>query len=48
MSLAAQDFDYIRDLVRSKSAIVLEPGKEYLAEASSLPDVPSFPICRAR
>lgn len=31
MSLRASDFDYIRDLVRREAAIVLEPGKEYLA-----------------
>jgi chemotaxis protein methyltransferase CheR len=30
--LAEQDFAYIRDLVRDRAAIVLEPGKEYLAE----------------
>jgi len=30
--LAEQDFVYIRDLVRERAAIVLEPGKEYLAE----------------
>ena len=30
--LAEQDFVYIRDLVRDRTAIVLEPGKEYLAE----------------
>jgi chemotaxis protein methyltransferase CheR len=29
--LAEQDFDYIRDLVRDRAAIILEPGKEYLA-----------------
>jgi chemotaxis protein methyltransferase CheR len=29
--LAEQDFAYIRDLVRDRAAIVLEPGKEYLA-----------------
>jgi chemotaxis protein methyltransferase CheR len=29
--LAEPDFDYIRDLVRDRAAIVLEPGKEYLA-----------------
>ena len=29
--LAERDFDYIRDLVRDRAAIVLEPGKEYLA-----------------
>jgi len=30
--IADRDFDYIRDLVRVGAAIVLEPGKEYLAE----------------
>ena len=29
--LAEQDFHYIQDLVRERAAIVLEPGKEYLA-----------------
>jgi chemotaxis protein methyltransferase CheR len=29
--LAERDFDYIRDLVRDRTAIVLEPAKEYLA-----------------
>jgi len=29
--LAEHDFDYIRDLVRDRAAIVLDPGKEYLA-----------------
>jgi chemotaxis protein methyltransferase CheR len=29
--LAEQDFRYIQDLVRERAAIVLEPGKEYLA-----------------
>jgi chemotaxis protein methyltransferase CheR len=33
MSLAAVDFDYIAKLVHQRSAIVLEPGKEYLAES---------------
>ena len=33
MSLAAPDFDYIAQLVHRRSAIVLEPGKEYLAES---------------
>jgi chemotaxis protein methyltransferase CheR len=36
-SLQASDFDYIRTLVRDKSAIVLEPGKEYLVQARLLP-----------
>jgi chemotaxis protein methyltransferase CheR len=31
------DFDYICTLVRSRSAIVLEPGKEYLVQARLLP-----------
>lgn len=31
MTLTAADFDYIRELVRREAAIVLEPGKEYLA-----------------
>jgi len=29
--LAERDFEYIRDLVKDRTAIVLEPGKEYLA-----------------
>jgi chemotaxis protein methyltransferase CheR len=32
MSIAAADFTFIADLVRKHSAIVLEPGKEYLVE----------------
>jgi chemotaxis protein methyltransferase CheR len=35
--LHASDFDYIRTLVRERSAIVLEPGKEYLVQARLLP-----------
>ena len=31
-TITASDFDYICDLVRREAAIVLEPGKEYLAE----------------
>jgi chemotaxis protein methyltransferase CheR len=31
------EFSYISDMVRSKSAIVLEPGKEYLVEARLAP-----------
>jgi len=30
-TIAPNDFDYLRQLVRERSAIVLEPGKEYLA-----------------
>jgi len=37
MSLATADFDYIRALVRKQSAIVLEPGKEYLVESRLSP-----------
>ncbi len=32
-TLAAPDFDFIAQLVHRRSAIVLEPGKEYLAES---------------
>lgn len=37
MPLNSVDFDYICKLVRDRSAIVLEPGKEYLAESRLLP-----------
>ena len=37
MSIAATDFDYISRVVRDRSAIVLERGKEYLIEARLLP-----------
>ena len=33
MVIRIGDFNYIRDLVRERSAIVLEPGKEYLVES---------------
>jgi chemotaxis protein methyltransferase CheR len=36
-NLQTSDFDYIRTLVRERSAIVLEPGKEYLVQARLLP-----------
>jgi chemotaxis protein methyltransferase CheR len=36
-NVSTVDFDYIRTLVRSRSAIVLEPGKEYLVQARLLP-----------
>ena len=39
MSLSAQEFNYIRDLVRQRSAIVLDTGKEYLVESKLLPVV---------
>jgi chemotaxis protein methyltransferase CheR len=31
--ITAPDFDYIRTIVKARSAIVLEPGKEYLAQS---------------
>lgn len=33
MAITGTDFDYIRNLVRDRSALVLEPGKEYLVES---------------
>ena len=36
MTIAATDFDYISTMVRDRSAIVLEHGKEYLIEARLL------------
>lgn len=37
MSISQQEFDYVRDLVRNNSGIVLETGKEYLVEARLRP-----------
>lgn len=37
MTIAAPDFHFIRDLVHRKAAIVLEDGKEYLAETRLQP-----------
>jgi chemotaxis protein methyltransferase CheR len=37
MTLATTSFDWVRELVRRESAIVLQPGKEYLVEARLLP-----------
>ena len=37
MSLATADFDYLRTLVKSHTAIVLDAGKEYLAETRLAP-----------
>lgn len=37
MSLAADTFSYVRDVVRRESAIVLDTGKEYLVESRLLP-----------
>jgi chemotaxis protein methyltransferase CheR len=33
MAIASLEFDYIRSLVLARSALVLEPGKEYLVES---------------
>jgi chemotaxis protein methyltransferase CheR len=33
MAITVADFDYIRSLVRVRSALVLDPGKEYLVES---------------
>jgi chemotaxis protein methyltransferase CheR len=35
--ISAGEFEFIRKLVRERSAIVLEPGKEYLAESRLMP-----------
>lgn len=37
MSLAAVEFDYLRSLVKNHTAIVLDAGKEYLAETRLAP-----------
>lgn len=37
MPLGQKEFDYVRGLVRQRSAIVLEPGKEYLVETRLAP-----------
>ncbi len=37
MTLTPTAFNYVCDLVRRESAIVLGPGKEYLVEARLLP-----------
>jgi chemotaxis protein methyltransferase CheR len=37
MTLATTNFDWVRQLVHKESAIVLQPGKEYLVEARLLP-----------
>jgi chemotaxis protein methyltransferase CheR len=37
MSIRATDFNYIRELVRDRAAIVLEPDKEYLVESRLTP-----------
>lgn len=37
MSITAESFGFVADLVRRRSGIVLEPGKEYLVEGRLLP-----------
>ncbi len=37
MSISTSAFTFVRELVRAESAIVLEPGKEYLVESRLLP-----------
>ncbi len=37
MTITAQEFNFVRDLVLSNAAIVLEPGKEYLVESRLMP-----------
>jgi chemotaxis protein methyltransferase CheR len=36
-ALTTEEFDYVRDLVRSRCALVLEPGKQYLVETRLAP-----------
>ncbi len=37
MSIASTDFTFVADLVRQRSAIDLQPGKEYLVESRLVP-----------
>ncbi|MBI5387503.1 MAG: protein-glutamate O-methyltransferase CheR [Verrucomicrobia bacterium] len=37
MALSRNDFEYVRELLRTECAIVLEPGKEYLVESRLCP-----------
>ncbi len=37
MTMRSADFDYLRNLIREQSAIILEPGKEYLIESRLMP-----------
>lgn len=39
MNIDAKDFQFVRELILARSAIVLEPGKEYLLEARLAPIV---------
>ncbi len=36
MPISAEDFNFIQDFIRQRSAIVIEPGKEYLVESRLL------------
>jgi chemotaxis protein methyltransferase CheR len=47
MTLAATSFDWVRQLVHRESAIVLQPGKEYLVEARLLPIARSMGLADA-
>lgn len=37
MSINADDFEFVRTMVRAQAGIILEPGKEYLVESRLLP-----------
>jgi chemotaxis protein methyltransferase CheR len=37
MSINADDFEFVRTMVRTQAGIILEPGKEYLVESRLLP-----------
>ena len=37
MTISSSAFTFVRELVRAESAIVLEPGKEYLVESRLVP-----------
>ena len=37
MTISSTAFTFVRELVRAESAIVLEPGKEYLVESRLVP-----------
>jgi chemotaxis protein methyltransferase CheR len=45
MTLTATSFDWVRALVHKESAIVLQPGKEYLVEARLLPIAREKGLC---
>ena len=41
MSLGAADFTFVTQMVRQRSSIDLQPGKEYLVESRLAPDRPA-------